>query len=50
MAQTLYGSAERTVGQKIKIGENTYKVAGVFKVRNEDYIYSGGEDDFVWLP
>lgn len=50
VAQALYGSAERAVGQKIKIGENTYDIAGVFEVRNEDYMYSGGEDDFVWMP
>ncbi len=50
VAQKLFGSAENAVGQKIKIGENTYDVVGAFEAKNKDYIYSGGEEDFVWIP
>lgn len=50
VAQKLYGSPESAVGQKIKIGENTYDIVGAFEAKDKDYLYSGGEDDFVWMP
>lgn len=50
VAQNLYGSAESAVGQQIKIGENTYDIIGAFEAKYKDYLYSGGEDDFVWMP
>lgn len=50
VAQKLYGSPESAVGQKIKIGENTYDIVGAFEAKDKEYLYSGGEDDFVWMP
>lgn len=49
-AKELYGSGENAVGKKIKIGDNTFDIAGVYQIKNKQYSESGGEDDFVWIP
>jgi putative ABC transport system permease protein len=50
VAQKLYGSAENAVGQKLKIGDNTYDIVGAMEAKDENFVYSGGEDDFVLIP
>lgn len=50
VAKKLYGAEENAVGKKIKIGENTFDIVGVYEIKNKQYSESGGEDDFVWIP
>ncbi len=50
VAKKLYGAEENGVGKKIKIGENTFDIVGVYEIKNKQYSESGGEDDFVWIP
>ena len=50
VAQELFGSAEKALGDTLKVGGYAYKVVGVAEVQDEDDMSDGGTDDFVWLP
>ncbi len=50
MAQELFGSAEKALGDTLKVGGYAYKVVGVAEIQDEDDMSDGGTDDFVWLP
>ncbi len=49
VAQELYGSAEKAIGDTLKIGGYAFKIVGVVQ-QEEDDMDSGGTDDFVWMP
>ena len=50
VAQSLYGSSEKAIGQTLKIGGYAFKIVGVVEVQDEDDFDEGGTDDFVWMP
>lgn len=50
VAQSLYGSADKALGQTLKVGGNAFKIVGVVEVQDEDNFDEGGTDDFVWIP
>ena len=50
VAQELFGSAEKALGDTLKVGGYAYKVVGVAEIQDEDDMSDGGTDDFVWLP
>ncbi len=49
-ALELFDNADEAVGQRIKIGNNSFTVIGVMERQDEDELEEGGTDDFVWLP
>lgn len=51
-ATELFGSPDYAVGDKIKIGNSSFKVIGVIERQTdeEDELEEGGTDNFVWLP
>ena len=50
VAQSLYGSADKALGQTLKIGGYAFKIVGVVETQDEDNFDEGGTDDFVWMP
>ena len=50
VAQSLYGSADKALGQTLKIGGYALKIVGVVETQDEDNFDEGGTDDFVWMP
>ena len=50
VAQELFGSAEKALGDTLKVGGYAYKIVGVAEIQDEDDMSDGGTDDFVWLP
>ena len=50
VAQELFGSAEKALGDTLKVGGYAYKVEGEAEIQDEDDMSDGGTDDFVWLP
>ncbi len=50
VAHELYGSAEKALGETLKIGGSAFKIVGVVQRQDEDELEEGGTDDFVWMP
>ena len=50
VGQSLYGSADKALGQTLKIGGYAFKIVGVVETQDEDNFDEGGTDDFVWMP
>ena len=50
VAQSLYGRADKALGQTLKIGGYAFKIVGVVETQDEDNFDEGGTDDFVWMP
>lgn len=49
VAQELYGSAEKALGETVKINGYGFQVVGVAE-KQEDLMEDGGKDDFLWMP
>lgn len=49
VAQELFGSADKAIGDTLKVGGYAFKVIGVAEAQEED-MEDGGTDDFVWIP
>lgn len=45
VAQELFGSAEKALGDTLKVGGYAYKVVGVAEIQDEDDMSDGGTDD-----
>ena len=50
VANELFGSPEKAMGQTVKISGEAYKIVGVVKRQDEEELKEGGSDDFLWLP
>lgn len=50
VAQELYGSPEKAIGETLKIGGSAFKIVGVAERQDEEELEEGGTDDFVWMP
>lgn len=49
-AVTIFGSANKAVGETVKIGSNLFTVVGVIERQDSDELEEGGTDDFCWIP
>lgn len=49
VANELYGSPEKALGETLKIGGYAFKIVGVV-CQEGDELEEGGTDDFVWIP
>ena len=49
-AVTVFGTADRALGQNIKIGNYVFKVVGIIERQDSDEMEEGGTDDFCWIP
>lgn len=50
VADELYGSPEKALGETLKIGGSAFKIVGVVERQDDDELEEGGTDDFVWMP
>lgn len=50
VADELYGSPEKALGETLKIGGSAFKIVGVAERQDDDELEEGGTDDFVWMP
>lgn len=50
VANELYGSSEKALGETLKIGGYAFKIVGVVKRQDQNELEEGGTDDFVWIP
>ncbi len=49
-AWDLYGGAEKSIDQTIKINGYAFRIIGVVSRQNEDELEAGGSDDVLYLP
>ena len=49
VASELYGSAEKALGETVKINGYGFQIVGVAEQQEED-MDDGGTDDFLWMP
>lgn len=50
VANTFYGSADKALGDTIKINGKPFAIVGVIETQDEDNFNEGGTDDFIWIP
>ncbi|MDO5415691.1 MAG: ABC transporter permease [Lachnospiraceae bacterium] len=50
VAQELYGSSEKALGETIKVNGNAFRIVGVAERQDEEELEEGGTDDFLWMP
>ncbi len=49
-AQELFGSAEKALGETVKLNGYAFTVVGVVEQQEEDGPEEGGTDDLLWIP
>ncbi|MCI8297978.1 MAG: FtsX-like permease family protein [Lachnospiraceae bacterium] len=49
-AQELFGSAEKALGEAVKLNGYAFTVVGVVEQQEEDGPEEGGTDDLLWIP
>ena len=49
-AWDLYGSAEKAIGQTVKINGYAFRIVGVVSRQDDSDLEEGGDDDVVYLP
>ncbi len=49
-AQELFGSAEKALGETVKLNGYAFTVGGVVEQQEEDGPEEGGTDDLLWIP
>ena len=50
VANTFYGSADKALGDSIKINGKPFTIVGIIEMQDEDNFDEGGTDDFIWIP